>query len=117
MILATSNEWHLRVLLIRDGDLSVAQCVELDIGAQASTLAEVQASFAQTFVGQALVDSMAGKQPFADVRRAPDWYAEKFDAAMGGKSVHRLNLALPADLLPGRALPTIRVVAEVRVPA
>ncbi len=105
----TVNQLKLRVLLLKDGEFWVAQCLEFDLAAQGSTIAEAQQSFVRTFVMQALVDSQAGKQPFADFKPAPAWYAMRYDEAQ------EQEFARPLSLDP--AVSAFRAVAEVRLAA
>ena len=112
-----TGQWNLRVVLIREENLWVAQCLEFDIAAQGATIIEAQSSFVRTFVGQALLDVAAGKRPFADFKPAPDWYVEQFEAALQGELAHKLTLGSPLGALTDESNARLSAVADVRVAA
>lgn len=62
------------VLLLREGDMWTAQCLEYDLAAQGRTLAEVKDAFGQTFTGQIMVDLHHKVEPLAAFRPAPAKY-------------------------------------------
>lgn len=78
--------FNVRVLLYREDDMWVAQCLEHDIAAQGKTLDEVQNKFHQTFIGQVILDLEAGKQPLKNVPKAPAEFLKMFE-----NSSHRLK--------------------------
>lgn len=109
-------QMNLRVVLIREGEAWVAQCLEFDLAAQGSTLAEAQAAFTRLFLGQAMVDASLGKAPFENTPPAPAWYVEQYEKAVTWELAHKLSLVPPAEAVPALSIP-VRAVAEVRIAA
>ena len=62
------------VLLLREGESWVAQCLDYDIAAQGRSLSEVKERFAKTFIGQILVDLHHNVVPLSGFSQAPDAY-------------------------------------------
>ena len=69
------------VLLLREGDGWVAQCLEYDLAAQGKTIADAKEAFAKTFAGQIAVDVHHNQEPLATFGPAPRAYWEKFKVA------------------------------------
>ncbi len=69
------------VLLIEDGDLWVAQCLEFDLGGQGATQEEAAAALSRHLRAQVTVDRMLGKEPLADIARAPERYWQLYKQA------------------------------------
>ena len=69
----------LRVVIFRDGDFWVAQCLEHDIGAQARDIPTLQRNFALTVDLEAKVATERGVAPFSDIDPAPDKFVEMWD--------------------------------------
>ena len=70
---------ELRVVVFRDNEKWIAQCVEFDIGAQGETFDDVATRFALA-IGADFQESMQrhGK-PFGGIDPAPRWYAELWE--------------------------------------
>lgn len=69
------------VLLLEDGDLWAAQCLEFDLGGQGATQEEAAAALSRHLLAQVTVDRMLGKEPLADILRAPERYWELYKQA------------------------------------
>jgi hypothetical protein len=67
------------VLIAREDDAWVAQCLEFDIAAQGSSVALAKENFEKTFVGQIVADISVGKDPLEGIAQAPRFYWSKFD--------------------------------------
>lgn len=79
----------------------IAQCLEYDIGAQAHTLNDAIYELQRSVVGHVAIAIKCGKQPFADLPAAPDFYWKKFQ----GTALRLESIELPfRDPVPG-ALP------------
>ncbi|MCU0699463.1 MAG: hypothetical protein MUC96_23400 [Myxococcaceae bacterium] len=99
--------WNLSVIVFR-GDFGwVAQCLEIDLGAQGESVEASLRDLQQTMVGQAMVDATAGLAPFSDFKPAPAWYHEQYEAA-AGHAVFDVNLG-PVTGRPLVARLTVRV--------
>ena len=87
----------LHVLVIREGEQLVAQCIEYDIAAQAPTLGELQARFDLAIVATVALAIEHGEDPFANVGPAPAWYVEEFKRAvrLGGER----RVEIPQEIL------------------
>lgn len=90
--------FKLSILLLRENDRWIAQCLEYDIAAQGRTLAEVKETFAKTFTGQVLVDLQHNIQPLGTFGQAPREYWEKFKLAE--RLADRQPLLIPQEALP-----------------
>ena len=67
-------QYRLRVLLLREGATWVAQCLEYDIAAQGSTIAEAQEALVRTLAGYA-------RRGLSSLSPAPGQYWEQFEIA------------------------------------
>jgi hypothetical protein len=101
------------VLLLREEDGWVAQCLEYDVAAQGKTITQVKTAFERTFVGQILVDVKAGRQPLEGVGQAPGFYWEKFEHAE--RLADRKPFYLPEGIPP--AFMIAAVADDVRISA
>ena len=68
------------VLLHKDGDAWVAQCLEHDLAAQAPSQEEAKKRFLRTLGQQILLDFMEGRAPLEWLPQAPARY---FEEALG----------------------------------
>lgn len=93
------NKLVVRVLVLREGDAYVAQCLEYDIAAQGKTIAEVKRAFERTFLGQMILDARKGKRPLEDIGPAPRYYWEKFEEAFRVED-REPSLSIPKDVPP-----------------
>lgn len=71
----------IRVLLIADRGVWVAQCIDFDLAAQGETVREALQTFVRLFEVQIETDQKAGRDPFAASRPAPRWYADRYNEA------------------------------------
>ena len=72
--LAMETTEKLRVVIIKEGDVWNAQCLEYDIGAQAKDLSELQSRFAAVFEAERDASAKEGGEEFAGIDPAPDYY-------------------------------------------
>lgn len=73
----TPNSFAVSVLLHKDGDAWVAQCLEYDLAAQAPTLEDAKKRFLGTLGAQIMMDLRAKRTPLAQLGMAPQRYFEK----------------------------------------
>ena len=71
----------MRVLILKEEAVFVAQCLEYDITAQGQTVVEAQDAFVRVFAAQIAVALRHGEEPLAAFERAPDYYWERFNEA------------------------------------
>src|SRR5688572_16053731 len=71
----------LRVLLFREGDAWVSQCLEYDLNGQGSNLREALNSLARVLAAKAVLDQQHGREPLSDTPAAPPEYFEQFEKA------------------------------------
>ena len=72
------QRFSVNVLFLREGDGWTAQGLDYDIAAQGTTIKEAQDAFAETFIGQVVVNLAHGKQALEDVESAPLEYFRMF---------------------------------------
>lgn len=87
------RQFSVQVLVLREGDVWVAQCLEYDIAAQGATLPEVKKALERTFIGQMMVDAHLGQEPLDNIPPAPREYWEKFE--QGERICDRSPFRLP----------------------
>ena len=78
-VMTKSLDFKLSVLLLREGEAWVAQCLDYDIAAQGKTIAEAKDAFARTFAGQVFVDLNHNVEPLHGFSPAPQEYWEQFE--------------------------------------
>lgn len=66
----------IHVLYIQSPSGWYAQCLDYDVGAQGKTQEEAERAFFATWHLQAQIDRESGRQPFAELGRAPDKFFE-----------------------------------------
>jgi hypothetical protein len=95
----TTHSIQITGVLLKEASAWVAQGLEYDIAAQGKTIRDAMRAFRQTLIGQIVIDVRHGRQPFANIPKAPDFYWEKYDE---GESLadNRQPLHLPKDLSP-----------------
>ena len=64
----------LHILIIKQSEWWVAQCLEYDLAAQARTLKDVQYEFQRIFFGRLLVARELDIDPFEAIPSAPSYY-------------------------------------------
>jgi len=94
----TSVDFKLSILLLREGDVWVAQCLEYDIAAQGKTIADAKDAFARTFSGQVAVDLHHDVEPLHGFSQAPRMYWELFKK--GERLADRQPIYLPTESVP-----------------
>jgi hypothetical protein len=102
---------HLDVLLLKEGDQYVAQCLQHDITAQGTSIDEVRLNLERTLVGQIYVDIEAGlDEPITWIATAPKRYWEAY------RKGEKLGDEYPF-YLPARISAQIGIGQEVSLPA
>jgi len=71
----------LTILVLREGALTVARCLEYDIVAQGQSVDEALRAWAEVFAGQIIIDARAGREPLAQVGPAPERFFELYQRA------------------------------------
>jgi len=93
------NDEQIRVILFRDGDQWVAQCLEYDIGAQAGSLPELHERLLVTLeIEKAISIEKLGK-PFAGIPEAPAEFFKRWEQQSGRYDPKHIKGApmLPVD--------------------
>lgn len=91
-------DFKLSVVLLREGEAWVAQCLEYDIAAQGKTIQDAKHAFALTFAGQVAVDLHHKTEPLSAFSQAPPEYWEQF--RKGERLAERQPIYIPTDSLP-----------------
>lgn len=107
----TEQQLMVRVLVFREGNSYIAQCLEYDIAAQGKTVPEVKAAFERTIIGQIILDRRRGKKPLEGIPAAPEAYEEMFARAMRLADEETINIS--EDVPPAYMVNEIR--KELRV--
>ena len=94
-------DFSLSILMFREGNGWIAQCLEYDITAQGNGDQAVKDSFEKTFVGQVIVDIIHGKKPLEGISRAPKMYWDRIANTSG--CPERKPVYIPLTNLPVRA--------------
>lgn len=71
----------LRILVTQEGDWFVAQCLEIDLGAEAKSLDDVMYEMQKTIVGQLFLDLTRQRRPFEGLPSAPEEYFQRYQRA------------------------------------
>ena len=71
----------MRVLLLKEDAVWIAQCLEYDIAAQGTSITEAKAAFVLHFAAQIEVALKHGDKPLADFASAPQNYWDRFSAS------------------------------------
>ncbi len=88
MIMPMSNESvvtneALRVVVFRDGEHWVAQCLEYDIGAQAADIETLQSRFRVVLLAELSASLEANGKPFAGIDPAPEFFHNLWESCSG----------------------------------
>lgn len=87
----------LHIVLIQRDKWWVAQCLEHDIGAQAFSIPDAVYELQRSVAGHIAISKEIGKEPFADLPAAPEFYWKKFQ----GTTLRVESMDLPfRDQLP-----------------
>lgn len=73
---------ELRILIIKEGDMLVGQCLEHDICAQASSLGELQRRMDVLFDAEARLGRNTTGQDFGHIGPAPQEFHDMWESAM-----------------------------------
>ena len=92
------NIGTISVVMFQEGEWWTAQCLEYDIAAQAKTVPDLYYELDRVLVGHLVANTELGREPFADIRPAPEEYWHMFTEA---------KLRLQGDRLPFRMPPTV----------
>jgi hypothetical protein len=71
----------MNVIAYQEGDVWIAQGIEVDIVARANSLDAVQVAFSKAVVKTMVVSQSLHGQPFAGIGKAPDRFKVMFDQA------------------------------------
>ena len=71
-------EIKLNILVFKEGDWWVAQCLEYDIATQAKTLHDIQYEFSRVLIGQVVASIEQNLVPFEGLPAAPKQYWKMF---------------------------------------
>lgn len=90
----STNVDQIRVLVFKNNDNYIAQCLEYDIAVQGQTLEELEERFVCTIMAYALSSLENDEAPFSQVPETPQEFWEKY----GRARPFRDPLLLPPDL-------------------
>ena len=74
------TENHIRVIVFREGDVYVAQCLEYDIAAQAATIEGVIDRLELTLDAEFAYCEESSKKPHESISPAPNYYHNLWEA-------------------------------------
>lgn len=74
---------HLRVVVMKDGDHWVAQCLEYDIGAQAPDVATLQSRLRVAMLAELMASIEINGEPFKGIPPAPEFFHNLWDSCSG----------------------------------
>ena len=100
---------RVRVVVFREGDWWVGQCLEYDIAAQAKTLSDLHYEFGRLLVGHYALATERGRPPFEDVPPAPERYWKLFDQAKSRLDREPVLFRVPTSLLDLIPTPDLRI--------
>ena len=89
---------NLSVLLLKESDNWVAQCLEYDVATQAKTIQEAIKSFKETFINQLILYFDIDEDPLQVLEPAPKYYWDLFEKAE--KLSRRAPLRAPSNCPP-----------------
>lgn len=93
---------EIRVVAFKEGGIYIAQGLDYDICAQASTLSDLPEKFAISVAANIAIALDLGKEPLKGINRAPQQFWDMFDAA-------QLTLEHPLSAINATTpLPTIQ---------
>jgi hypothetical protein len=81
------NEHTIRTILFREGDWWVAQCLDVDLAAQAKNEADLYYELGRILVGRIMASEELGVDPFASLPPAPRRYWDMFFQASRPKTI------------------------------
>ena len=71
-------DFKISVLLLKEDEMWVAQCLQYDIAAQGKTITDAKEAFCRTFAGQVCVDLYHDVEPLSGFLPAPREYWNQF---------------------------------------
>src|SRR5947209_392090 len=74
--------FRIDILLLKEFDTWIAQGLHYDITGHGKNVDEALESFFRTAIGQIAIDIRAKEPPLGNIDRAPEFYWERFKAAM-----------------------------------
>jgi len=72
----------LQILLLKEEDLWVAQCLDHDVASQGPDIRGVLRAWEHAFFAQAMANIDAGMDPMENASAAPEFYWKKFDSGL-----------------------------------
>ena len=102
----------MHVLLLKEGSLWVAQCLEHDIAAQGPTVADAKKAFGRTFADQVAVALHCGEEPLATFGKAPQYYWDLFDEA---DLAEPIRIPDPIQIPPAFMTDAMQTLADSRI--
>ena len=67
------------VLLLKEQETWVAQCLEHDVAAQGDSIDEALDNFGAVFTGHVMLDVREGREPLTDIPQAPKVYWDRYN--------------------------------------
>ena len=90
----------LSVLLFKEDDWWIAQCLEYDLCSQAKTPEDVLYEFERVLLAQMLISTEANEELLAGIEPAPEEYWKRFHASgVQAQIMKRLPFRLPTNTL------------------
>lgn len=83
---------RLRVVIFREGEHLVAQCLEHDIAAQGATLADVQDAFLKELVKTIILALELNREPLKAIPKAPETYWNMFKSVEASPWKHEMPI-------------------------
>lgn len=93
---AADGQETVRVVVFREGDVYVAQCIEYDIATQAADLDALLERLDLTLDAECAMSRERGGAPFAGIAPAPNYFHDLWDKR--SISIARLHLPVGAHL-------------------
>ena len=90
----------IRVVILREGDYWVAQCLEYDIGAQAKNLRDLRAHLDLTLQAELQESLNRHGEPFAGIDPAPKYFHDLWESRSGAFMPVEDPESRPADTPP-----------------
>ena len=97
---------RLDVLVTKEADWWVAQCLQYDVAAQAKTLADLRCAFERALLAHVIVSLEKKVEPFDSLPSAPRKYWEAWERALPvetekvAPSAFRIPKGIPKGLIP-----------------
>ncbi len=85
-----------RVLVMREHDAWVSQCLEYDLGGEGATMDEAMRSSLQAILAQATLDRVLGKAPLQQVPKAPERFWSIYDSGEAVEWLRQSNDLRPS---------------------